>query len=61
MHPTPTFFSSRPASAAMSVEGVLERVTFASEENAWSVVKLVVPGRADLVTAVRTFMGASPR
>ena len=32
--------ANRPASAATTIEGVLERVTFASEENAWSVVKL---------------------
>ncbi len=40
------------ASAATSIEGVLERVTFASEENAWSVVKVLVAGKSDPVTAV---------
>jgi exodeoxyribonuclease V alpha subunit len=47
-------------SAAVSIEGVLERVAFASEENAWSVVKLVVAGKADLVTAVGNLLGVQP-
>ena len=33
-----------------TVEGVLERVTYVNEESAWSVVKLAVPGKRDLVT-----------
>jgi exodeoxyribonuclease V alpha subunit len=51
-----------PASgAARSVlEGVLERVTFTNEENGWSVVRLSVPGRADLVTAVGNLPGVQP-
>jgi exodeoxyribonuclease V alpha subunit len=47
-------------SAAVSIEGVLERVAFASEENAWSVVKVVVAGKADLVTAVGNLLGVQP-
>ncbi len=43
-----------------SLEGVLERITFASEENGFSVVQLVVPGRRDLVTAVGALLGAQP-
>ncbi len=39
---------------------MLERVTFASEETAWSVVKLVVPGKTDLVTAVGNLLGVQP-
>ncbi len=52
--------TNRPASVVTSIEGVLERVTFASEENAWSVVKLVVAGKADLVTAVGNLLGVQP-
>ena len=29
---------------ATTLEGVLERVVFANEENAWSVVRIAVPG-----------------
>lgn len=43
-----------------SLEGVLERVTFASEENGFSVVQLAVPGRRELVTAVGALLGAQP-
>ena len=47
-------------SAATTIEGVLERIAFASEENAWSVVKLVVAGRPELVTAVGNLLGVQP-
>jgi exodeoxyribonuclease V alpha subunit len=43
-----------------SLEGVLDRVVFANEENAWSVVRLAVPGRRDLVTAVGNLLGVQP-
>jgi exodeoxyribonuclease V alpha subunit len=60
MNRAPVLSTARPASAATSIEGVLERVTFSNEENAWSVVKLVVPGKADLVTAVGNLLGVQP-
>jgi exodeoxyribonuclease V alpha subunit len=43
-----------------SIEGVLERITYANEENGWSVVRLEVPGRRDLVTAVGNLLGVQP-
>jgi exodeoxyribonuclease V alpha subunit len=43
-----------------TLEGVLDRITYANEENAWSVVKLAVPHQADLVTAVGNLLGVSP-
>ncbi|HVR99245.1 MAG TPA: ATP-dependent RecD-like DNA helicase [Thermoanaerobaculia bacterium] len=43
-----------------TLEGVLERVVFANEENAWSVVRLAIPGRQDLVTAVGNLLGVQP-
>ena len=45
---------------ATTLEGILERVSFINEENAWSVVKLVVPGKVDLVTAVGNLLGVQP-
>ncbi len=42
------------------LEGVLERVTWTSEENGFSVVKLQVPGRTELVTAVGPMMAVQP-
>jgi exodeoxyribonuclease V alpha subunit len=35
-------------------------VTFASEESAWSVVKLLVAGKSELVTAVGNLLGVQP-
>ena len=43
-----------------TLEGVLERVTYVNEENAWSVVRLAVPGRRDLVTVVGNLLGVQP-
>jgi len=43
-----------------TLEGALERITFINEENAWSVVKLAVPGRSGLVTAVGNLLGVQP-
>ncbi|HEX5718419.1 MAG TPA: ATP-dependent RecD-like DNA helicase [Thermoanaerobaculia bacterium] len=48
------------AAPTASLEGVLERVVFANEENAWSVVRLAVPGRHDHVTAVGNLLGIQP-
>ncbi|MDP9001076.1 MAG: ATP-dependent RecD-like DNA helicase [Myxococcota bacterium] len=46
--------------ALTTVEGVLERVTFSNDENAWSVVQLEVQGRRDLVTCVGNLLGVQP-
>jgi exodeoxyribonuclease V alpha subunit len=43
-----------------TIEGVLERVAFVNEENGWSVVRLLVPGRADPATAVGSLPGVQP-
>jgi exodeoxyribonuclease V alpha subunit len=53
----------RPGSGAAhgtTLEGILERVTYANEETAWSVVKLAVPGKKDLVTVVGNLLGVQP-
>ncbi len=46
--------------AATTIEGVLERVIYANDDNAWSVVKLVVAGETELVTAVGNLLGVQP-
>jgi len=48
------------AAATSTLEGVLERVVFANEENAWSVVRLTVAGRSEEVTAVGNLLGVQP-
>jgi exodeoxyribonuclease V alpha subunit len=61
LEPAPT----APAPAATStLEGVLERIVFANEENAWSVVRLAVAGPQgeprEVVTAVGNLLGIQP-
>ncbi|HTP30168.1 MAG TPA: ATP-dependent RecD-like DNA helicase [Anaeromyxobacteraceae bacterium] len=53
----------RPGSetnGASTLEGILERVAYVNEENAWSVVRLMVPGKKDLVTAIGNLLGVQP-
>jgi len=50
----------RSPRAASTLEGVLDRVAFANEESAWSVVKIVVPDRREPVTAVGNLLGVRP-
>src|SRR5579864_372530 len=42
------------------LEGTLERVVYANEENAWSVVRLTVAGAREPVTAVGNLLGVQP-
>ena len=42
------------------LQGLVERITFASEDGGYSVIKVQVPGRRDLVTAVGNFTSVSP-
>jgi exodeoxyribonuclease V alpha subunit len=53
-------FDSKPARDDSTLEGVLDRVVFSNEENAWSVVRLAVPGQRDTVTAVGNLLGVQP-
>lgn len=50
----------RAAEPTATLEGVLERVVFANEENAWSVVRIAVPASRDQVTAVGNLLGVQP-
>ncbi len=42
------------------LDGVLERIVYANEETAWSVVKIDVPGRREPVSAVGKLLGVQP-
>ncbi|MFZ2446809.1 MAG: ATP-dependent RecD-like DNA helicase [Syntrophobacteraceae bacterium] len=42
------------------LQGLVERITFASEDDGYSVIKVQVPGRRDLVTAVGNFTSVCP-
>ena len=50
---------TRSLGEAVSLEGVLEHVTYANEDTAWSVVQLAVAGQPELVTAVGNLLGIS--
>ncbi len=49
-----------PRTDARKIEGVLDRIVYANEENAWTVVRLAVPGRREPVTAVGNLLGVQP-
>ena len=53
-------FNPPSSDAATTLEGVLERIVFSNEENAWSVVRLTVAGHRDVVTAVGNLLGVQP-
>ena len=42
------------------IQGLVERITYTSEEDGYSVVKVQVPGRRDLVTVVGSFVSVTP-
>ncbi len=42
------------------LQGTVERVTFSNEESGYSVVKVKVPGRRELVSAVGSFVSVTP-
>jgi exodeoxyribonuclease V alpha subunit len=45
---------------AETIKGLVERITFSSEEDGYSVLKVKVPGRKGLVTAVGNFASVTP-
>ncbi len=52
--------TAEAADPAAELEGTLERVVFANEENAFSVVRLAVAGAREPVTAVGNLLGVQP-
>lgn len=42
------------------IQGQVERITYSNEENGYSVVKVRMPGRKDLVTVVGNFVSVTP-
>ncbi len=51
---------SRENPESTRLEGILERVVYANEQSAWSVVRLSVAGKRDPVTAVGNLLGVQP-
>ena len=56
MQPTGASAGDRPE----TLEGTLERVVYANEENAWSVVRLALAGAREPITAVGNLLGVRP-
>ena len=52
----------RPGAGAhgTTLEGILERAIYVNEANAWTVVRVAVPGKKDLVTVVGNLLGVQP-
>jgi exodeoxyribonuclease V alpha subunit len=46
-----------PPDGPTVLEGALERIVYANEENGWTVIRLALPGRDERVTAVGTLPG----
>jgi exodeoxyribonuclease V alpha subunit len=42
------------------VQGTVERVVFANGESGWTVLRLLLPGQRDTVTAVGSLLGVQP-
>ncbi|MBI5544561.1 MAG: ATP-dependent RecD-like DNA helicase [Deltaproteobacteria bacterium] len=55
-----SLFPATVGSGVVTLEGVLELVTYSNEESGWSVVKLLVPNKPELVTAVGNLSGVQP-
>lgn len=47
-----------PSAPTEVIQGMVERIVYANDANGWSVVRLQVPGKRDLVTAVGNLLGA---
>ena len=54
------FAAARKRDMAERLEGLVERITYTSEEDGYSVVKVQVKGRRDLVTVVGSFASVTP-
>jgi exodeoxyribonuclease V alpha subunit len=60
MRTPPPSRSSTPPAKPGKLEGLVERIAFCNDENAWSVIKLSVSGRVGEVTAVGNLLGVQP-
>src|SRR4051794_12251900 len=49
-----------PSPQPIELEGVLDRISYANEENAWSVVKVQLEGKGEPITAVGNLLGIQP-
>jgi exodeoxyribonuclease V alpha subunit len=58
--PSPPPAAATQLLSLTSLTGVVDRIVYANEENGWTVVRLLVPGRRDAATAVGNLLGVQP-
>jgi exodeoxyribonuclease V alpha subunit len=58
--PTELPFADQPQTGSTTITGSVKRVVYANPENAWSVIRLVEPGRPEPITAVGSLLGVQP-
>jgi exodeoxyribonuclease V alpha subunit len=49
-----------PAAAGSALAGIVDRIVYANEENGWTVLRLLVPGRREPITVVGNLLGMQP-
>ncbi|HWN83273.1 MAG TPA: hypothetical protein VNM87_14345, partial [Candidatus Udaeobacter sp.] len=49
-----------PPPATTALAGIVDRIVYANEENGWTVLRLLVPGRRDPATVVGNLLGMQP-
>ncbi len=58
--PTELPFADSSPTASTTITGSVKRVVYSNPENAWSVIRLVQPGRPEPITAVGSLLGVQP-
>lgn len=53
-------FADPPPTGSTTITGSVKRVVYSNPENAWSVIRLLEPGRPEPVTAVGSLIGVQP-
>jgi exodeoxyribonuclease V alpha subunit len=58
--PTELPFADPLQTGGTTITGAVKRVVYSNPENAWSVIRLVEPGRGEPITAVGSLLGVQP-
>ncbi|MGB6641063.1 MAG: AAA family ATPase, partial [Thermoanaerobaculia bacterium] len=53
-------FADPPQTGSTTITGSVKRVVYSNPDNAWSVIRLVEPGRPEPITAVGSLLGVQP-
>jgi exodeoxyribonuclease V alpha subunit len=58
--PTELPFADPPQAGSTTITGSVKRVVYSNPDNAWSVIRLLAPGRPAPITAVGNLLGVQP-